>query len=95
MKSRPLNQSRYVTLTLGTLAHQHQITAFDGSAKMGDRHLLKASPAPHIGQQKLADVRRNGFPALAGGVGKFGMRPLRRRRFFFNHGWRVVQVSED
>lgn len=72
MSSRPLDHSRHIAVTLGTLTHQQQVATLDSPAETGDRHFVAALPAPHIGQQPLADVGGDGFPTLAGGTSEVG-----------------------
>lgn len=59
-------------MALSTFAHQQQIAPLHDPAEVGDRHSVAAVPAPHIGQQALADIGGDGLPALAGWPGEAG-----------------------
>jgi len=54
------------------LAGQQQVATLDGAAEIGDRCFVTALAAPDVGQQPLANVGRDGLPALAGRLGKSG-----------------------
>ena len=59
-----------ITAAFGALAHQQQVAALDGAAEIGDRDFVTALAAPDVGQQPLADICWDGFPALTGGFGE-------------------------
>ena len=69
---RALDDPGHVTLAFGTLAHQQQVASLEGAGEVGDGRFVAAMAAPGIGQQALADVDGDGFPALAGWVGESG-----------------------
>jgi hypothetical protein len=62
----------HITAAFGALARQQQIATLDGAAEMGDRGLKTALAAPGVGQQPLADLCRDEFPALTGWLGEGG-----------------------
>jgi hypothetical protein len=61
-------------VAFGALANQQQVAALDGAAEIGDRHFMTAPSAPDIGQQALADLGRDRFPALASWWGEIWKR---------------------
>ncbi len=61
-----------VSVAFGALAHQQQVATLDGAAEIGDCGLKTAVAAPDVGQQPLANVGRDGLPALTGGFGEAG-----------------------
>lgn len=69
---RALDHPCHITAAFGALAHQQQVAALDGAAEMGDCGFVTALAAPDVGQQPLADVGRDGLPALTGGFGEAG-----------------------
>ncbi len=69
---RALDHPRHIAVAFGAFADQEQVAALDGAAEIGDRCFETALAAPNVGQQPLADVARDGLPALAGGFGEVG-----------------------
>lgn len=69
---RTLDHPCHITAAFGALAHQQQVATLDGAAEIVDLGFVTAVAAPDVGQQPLADVGRDGLPALAGGFGKLG-----------------------
>ena len=67
-----LDHPCHITAAFGALAHQQQVATLDGAAEIGDRGFVTALAAPDVGQQPLANVGRDGLPALAGRLGKSG-----------------------
>jgi hypothetical protein len=67
---RALDDSGHVTLAFGAHAHQQQVASLEGAGEVGDGRLVAAMSAPDVGQQALADVCWDRFPALAGGFGE-------------------------
>jgi hypothetical protein len=67
---RALDHPCHITAAFGALAHQQQVATLDGAAEIGDRGFVTALAAPDVGQQPLADICWDGFPALTGGFGE-------------------------